>query len=110
MLSDIISQAVAAEPDMVIISDLADQTTELASFSLQHQVDVIILDSGEEHFSEQEIDRLLQINPRLGVIAIEGACDRGVLQRLVPSREPFSPLTKSGVIEAIRAGASLRRL
>jgi hypothetical protein len=109
MLCEVIEQAIASEPDLAIVEGALVAADDLATFSRTKRIDVIIVPAGAEEFTEDHVVRLLRANPRLGLIAIDGTADRGDLHHLVPAHEPIGPLTRSGVIAAVRAGAALRR-
>jgi hypothetical protein len=108
MLCDVIEQAIASEPDLAIVEGALVAADDLGTFSRTKRIDVIIVPAGAEEFTEDHVVRLLRVNPRLGLIAIDGTADRGDLHHLVPAHEPIGPLTRSSVIAAIRAGAALR--
>jgi hypothetical protein len=108
MLSDIIRGAVALEPDIAIVESAAVPTLDLGSFTRRHRIDVLICHAADADFTNDLIDRLLHSNPRLGLVAIDGADDSGVLHRLVPAHDRFAGLRQSSLIDAIRAGAAIR--
>jgi hypothetical protein len=109
MLREIIEQAIASEPDMAIVEGELVAADDLGTFSRTKRIDLIVFPAGTEGFTEDHVIRLLSANPRLGLLAIRGAADRGELHHLIPAHEHIGPLTRSSLIAAIRAGASLRR-
>jgi len=109
MLSDMIIEAIASEPDMMIVTGNDSETNEIDAFLHNRRIDVIIFGAGNSRFLDTEIARLLHENPRLGLLAIDGAADRGTLHHLVPVRDEIGRLDQSSVVGGIRAGASLRR-
>ena len=109
MLSEIIGQAIASEPDMTIIDSAYLAADDLGTFSRTKRIDVIIFPADAAYFSDDRIDRLLNSNPRLGLLAVNGQEDSGELHHLVPVSDDIGPLTVSTVIAAIRAGSALRR-
>lgn len=109
MLTEIIEHALASESDIAIVEGALIEADDLGSFSRTKRVDVIVFPAGTEEFTEQRIVRLLHANPRLGLLAMDGTADRGVLHHLVPAQDGIGRLTRSSVVAAIRAGAELRR-
>lgn len=109
MLSDIITQAVTAEPDMVVVGSLSSTPEDLGIVSISRRIDVIIFGLGDAYFQDETIDRLLRTNPRLGLLAIDGAADDGVLHHLVPAQRRTGRLAQSSIATAVRNGAALRR-
>jgi hypothetical protein len=109
MLSEIIEHALACETDMAIVENALVDADDLGRFSRTKRVDVIIFPAGAEEFTEERIVSLLHANPRLGLLAMDGAADSGDLHHLVPAHDRFGRLTRSSVVAAIRAGAELRR-
>jgi hypothetical protein len=107
MLNAIIRNAIAAEADMTIVEHIAADT-DLGSFA-RRRIDVVLFSAGDCAFTDASIDRLLRANPRLGLLAVDGVQDRGVLHHLVPACKEVCPLSRSSLTEAIRAGAALRR-
>jgi hypothetical protein len=103
MLSDIITNAIAGEPDMVIVAGVTDPA------AIGRRADVVIFPAGDARFSDTGITRLLRANPRLGLLAIDGAADSASLHHLVPARDDIGPLAQASLTGAIRAGAALRR-
>jgi hypothetical protein len=108
MLNAIIRNAIAAEADMTIVEHIAADT-DLGSFTRRRRIDVVLFSAGDCVFTDASIDRLLRANPRLGLLAVHGVQDRGVLHHLVPACKEVCPLSRSSLTEAIRAGAALRR-
>jgi hypothetical protein len=109
MLSDIITQAVTAEPDMVVVGSLSGAPKDLGSVSIRRRIDVIIFGQSDAQFQDGAIDKLLHANPRLGLLAIDGTADDGVLHHLVPAHRRIGRLAQSSVAAAVRDGAMLRR-
>ncbi len=58
---------------------------------------------------EAHIDDLLRAIPRIGLLEVVGAEDRGTLHHLVAAHDEVGPLTQSNLVAGIRAGAALRR-
>jgi hypothetical protein len=108
MLSDIVTQAIASEPDMVIVDGMQCEIDDLDIFSVRRRVDVVIFGESYEHFSQGFVSRLLHKNPRIGLLAIDGVADRATLHHLVPVQDEVGPLDQTSVVGAIRAGAALR--
>jgi hypothetical protein len=109
MLSEIIEHALASETDMTLVEGAVVEADDLGRFTRTERVDVVIFPSGAEEFTSDRIGRLLHVNPRLGLFAMDGAADRGGLHHLVPAHEDIRPLTRATIAAAIRTGAALRR-
>jgi hypothetical protein len=109
MLCEIIGQAIAAEPDMVVVDHDDNGPADLGTASRRRRVDVIIFPAGANGLSNANICALLHANPRLGLVEMDGAHDRGTLHHLVPVRDDIGELAQSTLATAIRAGARLRR-
>lgn len=108
MLSDIICNVIAAEPDIAMVEAQPDIASDLGPFTRRHRIDVVICLATDDNFTNNRIDRLLRSNPRLGLVAIDGAGDSGVLHHLVPAHVRFSGLRQSSLLDAIRGGATMR--
>src|SRR5665213_3609410 len=89
MLCEIIGQAVAAEPDMVVVEHDDNAPADLGTASRRRRVDVIIFPAGANGLSKANICALLHANPRLGLVQMDGAHGRGTLDHLVP--QPCAP-------------------
>jgi hypothetical protein len=108
MLRDIVCNVVAGEPDIAIVEAPTDAALDLGHFTRRHRIDVLICLAADDKFTNDRIDRLLCSNPRLSLVAIDGADDSGVLHHLVPAHDRFSGLMQSSLLDAIRAGATMR--
>jgi hypothetical protein len=108
MLREIIEQAIASEPDLAVVEEAVVTADSLGTYARTKRIDLIIFPSGTEEFAEHQVVRLLRANPRLGLLEIDGTADRGDLHHLIPTREHIGPLTRSSLVAAIRAGATLR--
>jgi len=108
MLNDIITQAVTAEPDMVVVGSMSRAPVDLGLVSISRGIDVIIFGLGDAYFQDETIELLLRANPRLGLLGIDGAADDGVLHHLVPAHQSIGRLAQSSIAAAIRDGAALR--
>ena len=108
MLRDIVCNVVAGEPDIAIVEAPTDAALDLGHFTRRHRIDVRIRLAADDKFTNDRIDRLLCSNPRLSLVAIDGADDSGVLHHLVPAHDRFSGLVQSSLLDAIRAGATMR--
>jgi hypothetical protein len=107
MLSEIITAAIAAEPQMRIVPGTPSMP-ELGKYTRRRHIDTVIFASGNQDFREETIAGLLQANPRLGLLAVDGREDRAVVHFLAPSREVFPSLQAATLTAAIRAGTRLR--
>lgn len=110
MLSEIIEHAVASDPDIAIVEDAPVEADDLDGFSRAKRIDVIIFPATAAEFSDERIGRLLHANPRLGLLAMDGAADRGDLHHVVRTCDGIGRLTQPNLVAAIRAGAQMRRL
>ena len=107
MLSEIISAAIAGEPQMRIVSG-TPSLPELGRYTRQRHIDTVIFASGNQDFKDETIAGLLQVNPRLCLLAVDGQEDRAVVHFLARSREVFPSLEAATLTAAIRAGTRLR--
>ena len=108
MLNTIIRNAIAAEADMTVVGDNPSKT-DLGALTRRRRIDVVLFRAGDSDFTDASIDRLLRANPRLGLLAVDGAEDSRILHHLVRTCSEFRPLARSTLASAIRAGAALRR-
>jgi hypothetical protein len=108
MLNEIIRAAISSEPDMAIVDGAFGLAGDLSEYTRQQRIDVVIFPAGDETFDDGEIARLLQTNPRLGLLSIDGARDKGTLHHLVPAHDAIGRLGQSSLADAIRAGAALK--
>ena len=108
MLSDIVRNVVEAEPDIAIVEVRPEPALDLGVFTRRHRIDVLICLAADTDFSNDRIDRLLHSNPRLSLVAVDGAADSGTLHRLVPTHDQFNGLAQSSLLDAIRADAAMR--
>jgi hypothetical protein len=109
MLSEIVEHAIAAEADIALVEGAPVDVHDLSSFARTKRVDVVVFPAGADEFTQESIAGLLHAIPRLGLLAIDGTADRAALHHLVPTHDLITPLTRSSVVAAIRAGAALRR-
>jgi hypothetical protein len=109
MLSEIIEHAIAAETDIALVEGPPIEADDLGSFARSRRIDVVVFSAGASEFTQERIAGLLHAIPRLGLLAIDGPADRAELHHLTPARDRITPLTRSSVVAAIRAGAALRR-
>ena len=108
MLNEIIRATISSEPDMAIVGGAFGLDGDLGAYARQHRIDVVIFPAGAESFNDREIARLLQANPRLALLSIDGARDKGTLHHLVPAHDVIGKLAHSSLTDAIRTGAALR--
>lgn len=104
-----IERAIAAEADIALVEGAPTGADDLGSFARSRRVDVVFFPAGDAEFTQERIAGLLHAIPRLGLLAIDGTADRGALHHLTPTQDRITSLTRSSVIDAIRAGAALRR-
>jgi hypothetical protein len=109
MLRDVITLTIADEPDMVIVENAAGPSEDFGSYARRKKIDVVIFSKAPEFSEEGRIDDLLRVIPRIGLLEVVGAEDRGTLHHLVAAHDEVGPLTQSNLVAGIRAGAALRR-
>jgi hypothetical protein len=105
MLNEIVSAAIASEPDMTVVDSLARPDESLGAFTRQRHIDVVIYPAPDGGFDDDTILRLLKANPRLSLLALNGERDAGTLHRLAPAHDAVGRLAQSSLAAAIRAGA-----
>ena len=65
MLNEIVSAAIASEPDMTVVDSLARRDEGLGAFTRQRHIDVVIYPAADGGFDDETILGLLKANPRL---------------------------------------------
>jgi hypothetical protein len=109
MLNEIVHAAVSSEPDITIVDSLARSGDDLSALTLKRRIDVVIYPAAADEFDADKILGLLQANPRVALLAIDGQRDAGTLHHLVPAHAAIGRLEQSSLTAAIRAGAALRK-
>jgi dihydrodipicolinate reductase len=109
MLNEIVHAAVSSEPDITIVDSLARSGDDLGALTLKRRIDVVIYPAAADEFDADKILGLLQANPRVSLLAIDGQRDDGTLHHLAPAHQAIGRLEQSSLAEAIRAGAALRK-
>jgi hypothetical protein len=109
MLRDVITLAIADEPDMVIVENAAGASEDFGAYARRKKIDVVIFSKAPELSDQARLDDLLCAIPRIGLLEVIGAEDRGTLHHLVAAHHEIGPLTQPNLVAAIRAGAALRR-
>lgn len=108
MLNEIVHAAISSEPDMTIVESLSRGDDRLGALTRQRRIDVVIYPAAAADFDRNKILGLLQANPRLSLLAIDGRGDAATLHRLAPAHDAIGRLAQSTLTAAIRAGATLR--
>ncbi len=108
MLNEIIHGALSPEPDIAIVDDVIHREEELGAYTRRRRIDVIIFAAGDDSFTDDEIFRLLQANPRLSLLSISGIRDEGTLHHLVLAHDSIGRLAQSSLTDAIRVSAARR--
>jgi hypothetical protein len=106
MLSEIISTAIADEPDMRLVQG-SPPAAELGSHTRRHRIDAVIL-SADEDFQEEELLQALRQNPRLCLLVVDGRRDQAIVHHLAPTQDLLVGLADCTLAPAIRAGVALR--
>jgi chemotaxis response regulator CheB len=109
MLNEIVRAAISSEPDMTIVDSVASGDGDLGALTRRHHIDVVIYPVADDHFQADMVLGLLQANPRVSLIAIDGQRNGGTLHHLVPAHDAICRLAQSSLTAAIRAGAGLRK-
>jgi hypothetical protein len=107
MWGEIISAAIADEPRMRIVHG-APPAAELGQYIRQHDISTVIFAAGNHDLEDTGIAGLLRVNPRLGLVAVDGRENRAVVHFLAPAHAVFAGLDASTLIAAIRASAGAR--
>lgn len=107
MLSEIISTAITADAQMRIVPG-APTLAELGKYTRRRHIDAVIFASANPAFADERIDQLLQVNPRLCLMAVDGRMDRAIVHFLAPSHAEFPGLEAPTLAAALRAGTGLR--
>lgn len=104
MLEDIVSRAIAFEPDFVIVDKVA-RLTALAPHLSSAPADVVIVRQPDDPAAASVLDALgARRIPK--VIAISDDGHNGVLHELHPHRAPLGEISARTLIAAIRAAAA----
>jgi hypothetical protein len=109
MLNEIVHAAISSEPDMTIVDSLSRGDDRLGALTRQRRIHVVIYPAADTDFDRNKILGLLQANPRLSLLAIDGRGDAATLHRLAPAHDAIGRLAQSTLTAAIRAGAALRK-
>jgi hypothetical protein len=109
MLSEIVHAAVSSQPDMTIVDALQRYNGDLGALTRKRRIDVVIYPAADVDFGADKILRLLQANPRVSLLAIDGQRDAGTLHHLAPAHDAIGRLAQTSLTAAIRAGAALRK-
>jgi hypothetical protein len=109
MLRDVVTLAIAGEPDMVLVENTADASEDLCAYARRKKIDVVIFSKAPQLSDQARIDDLLHAVPRIGLLEVIGAEDRGALHHLVKAHDEIGSLTQPSLVAGIRAGAALRR-
>ena len=105
MLREIVSQVVAAQPDMEIVRELEAPTR------LTQAVDGIgaeFVIAGGDALTPDDVDALLETHPRMKVLAVAGDGRDAFLYELRPQRVPLGEVSPHTLLEAIRAASWAR--
>jgi hypothetical protein len=104
MLIDIVTNIVASQDDMDVVTGVND-SADLAEAAERSSADVIILTRNETLAGAGEYDELLYRRSRLKVIEISGTGRHGSLYELQPHRVPLGEMSPLRLLDAIRASA-----
>lgn len=107
MLNEIISSAIAAEPQLRLVSG-QPAVAELGEYTRRRHIDAVIFASGNRDFADERIAGLLRANPRLCLLAVDGREDQAVVHFLAPLHQAFHGLEAASLADAIRTGTWLR--
>ena len=107
MLSEIISSAIATEPQMRVVPG-TPSIRELGEYTRRRHIDTVIFAHGNQDFAGEKIAGLLRVNPRLCLLGVDGRENRAVVHFLAPASTVFPTLEASTLTAAIRAGTGLR--
>jgi len=109
MLRDVITLTIAREPDMVIVENAGGPSEDFSAYARRKKIDVVIFSKAAQLSDEARIEDLLRAIPRIGLLEVIGAEDRGTLHHLIAAHDEVGPLTQKNLVAGIRAGAALRR-
>jgi DNA-binding NarL/FixJ family response regulator len=102
MLSEIVRDSLAAQPDMEIVEGVDDIRR---SFQANDCVDVAIIGASEPNDSSLALE-LLQLSPSTRVLTIATNGRRATLWELRPYRVPLGEVSPESLIRAIRTPAA----
>jgi hypothetical protein len=94
---------------MTIVDDVGCGDDEIGAYTRRRRIDVIIYPAGHARFADDKVARILEANPRLALLSIDGLRDQGTLHHLVPAHDAIGRLAHASLTAAIRAGAALRK-
>jgi hypothetical protein len=109
MLNDIVRETISSERDMTIVDGAGRGDIDIGAYTRRRRIDVVIFPAGSADFADDKLVGMLKANPRLALLAIDGARDEGTLHHFVPARDAIGRLARSSLTAAIRAGAALRK-
>lgn len=100
MLSELVTEALAVDPDIEIACETVDRT-ELPSLASRKGADVVII-GGDEPNPSAAFDILRAVRPRLRVLAITDDGRETLLYELQPHEVALGQLSGAGLLDAVR--------
>jgi AmiR/NasT family two-component response regulator len=100
MLQEIVSEAVAGEPDIEVVGEVGDDA-ELEAAVTRLQPDLVLLRSEQAELSAA-CRALFDERPRLKVVALTGHGARGHLWELSPKHVELGEMSAGTLLSAIR--------
>jgi hypothetical protein len=102
ILREIIEEAIADEPDMVIVGGNG-ANGDLKSAVERSNAEFVI--SGAD-YAPDEVGALLEEHPRLRVLSVVGDAREAFLYELRPMRTPLAEVSPRTIVDAIRQASS----
>jgi len=100
MLSDIVREAVANEPDMTVVGEFTKRAA-LSEVLTADGADVVIV--GASQAEESAVPhQILFTSPHIRVLMLETTGRRAVMYELRPHRTPLEDVSRQRLLEAIR--------
>jgi len=101
MLGDIVREIVDAQPDMQVVGRLVD-ARELVRTAIATDADFVVLGL-EDGRLPGSCDQLLELDPAIRVLAVDGDGRRSFVYQLEPRMRPLGELSPDALVAAIRA-------
>jgi DNA-binding NarL/FixJ family response regulator len=103
LLLELVDAIISAEPDMLIVGEHFTDA-ELPGAATRTDADIVIAGEGDTPRAEQWISLLYQC-PQLKVLVLEQTGRTALLYELRPHRTSLGEVSRSGLLDAIRAAA-----
>jgi DNA-binding transcriptional LysR family regulator len=102
-LRAIVQQSIAAEPDLVVVADVADEVSVLLE---ARRADVVIVSMRDAELPAIA-ERLVDEYARIGVLAVDPEHEQGLLYQLRPKLVAIDAVNPGSLVAAVRQAAEL---